>query len=654
MSKTKQVKKAVILSAGFSTRFRPLTARLPKCLLPFWNIPLIYRILDTLNNWGVTDILINLHHAPDPLVQALLKRNVINQKISFSYEPEILGTGGTIKNTRWFTGDDNFWLVNSDIVCATFPARLVTALQKSSAIASSWITHSTGPKTLELKNGFIDSFTSQNSGSKGTATMCGLHLIRNRIHRYILPNKHFSLVALFLNAMRNGEKIAGCEIPNSFWADLGTPSAYLQAHKDILNFFEKKKPYALRMDSWNPNRTASVQHLDAKCANAIEPTAVISKTAKISGSVVMADARIGPNAALKDAIIAHAVSVNAPVSHLVMKANSVNDPTVNESLKKLRWNIDTTIVSLFNRSGSDRSFIRLLNNNNAAILIKHGTARPENDLYAQNARFLNSNGVRVPAVLQEFRSLHANLMQDIGTSHLTDTVRNKNKRNIIAMYSAVLDLIVLMHTKCTISARKKTLKLIDPFSHDLLLWEHNLFSNLFLAKKMKLENALIKKIKNELRKTTLRLLEEPAVLIHRDLQSSNIMIFQNKPWLIDFQGMRFGPALYDLASLLCDPYVRMPENIANFLLTSYAEKMGANEDSMEKLFPVAAIQRLSQAIGAYARLSVLPGGEPFLAHIPPAVSALLHYCKKSDTMPCTVETLLKIKSEMPEEKPCNA
>ena len=74
----------------------------------------------------------------------------------------------------------------------------------------------------------------------------------------------------------------------------------------------------------------------------------------------------------------------------------------------------------------------------------------------------------------------------------------------------------------------------------------------------------------DLRRVQRRLDTEDHVLVHRDLQSSNILFFRGEPVLLDFQGMRLGPSSYDLASLLCDPYVNLDPGIQRDLITYYA------------------------------------------------------------------------------------
>jgi aminoglycoside/choline kinase family phosphotransferase len=136
------------------------------------------------------------------------------------------------------------------------------------------------------------------------------------------------------------------------------------------------------------------------------------------------------------------------------------------------------------------------------------------------------------------------------------------------------------------------------------------------------------------------LLSAPRVLLHRDLQSSNILLVRGKPVLIDFQGMRFGPAMYDLASLLCDPYVNLPPPLAEALLDDYVSRIPNGEQRRDE-FPVAAAQRLAQALGAFGRLGHTPATSGFLRHIPAGVRQFLNAASRTHLLPVLCRNLVE-------------
>jgi len=124
-----------------------------------------------------------------------------------------------------------------------------------------------------------------------------------------------------------------------------------------------------------------------------------------------------------------------------------------------------------------------------------------------------------------------------------------------------------------------------------------------------------------------RALDHPYTgLLHRDFQSRNILVKDGNYYFIDFQGARFGPLPYDLASLLIDPYVNLPRALQLKLLNYYVKRLSdfIAVDAGEFLdaYTYCAINRNLQILGAFAFLSRVKGKKDFETYIPPAVSSL--------------------------------
>ena len=90
--------KAMILAAGLGTRLRPLSDLKPKALMPVANRPVLERNIEYLIRHGVTEIVVNVHHHPEQLL-SFLRTGSFQARIETRVEPEILGTGGGIRNT---------------------------------------------------------------------------------------------------------------------------------------------------------------------------------------------------------------------------------------------------------------------------------------------------------------------------------------------------------------------------------------------------------------------------------------------------------------------------------------------------------------------------------------------------------------------------
>ena len=221
-------RKAFILAAGLGTRLRPLTLHTPKPMLPLWERPMLAHTLAMLAAWGVRDVLINLHHAPGPILRYLATAPFPQLRISAVFEPLILGTGGALRNAAWFL-DQPLWLLNADIIANLDPAPLLRAHHKLRPLATCWLTQDAGPKTVQVENNFITHF---HRPLRGHATFCGLQLLDARIQPYIAPQGFDTIIAAYQRAQAAGHAIAGITVPGSFWADIGTAHQYVQAHRD--------------------------------------------------------------------------------------------------------------------------------------------------------------------------------------------------------------------------------------------------------------------------------------------------------------------------------------------------------------------------------------------------------------------------------------
>ncbi len=133
--------KALILAAGLGTRLRPITDTIPKPLVPIAGKTLLAYHLDHLRQHGVTDILINTHYLPDQIdtfVSEYQKAQPNDFSISTTYEPELLGSAGTLRANRAFFEDENepFFVVYSDNLTDINYTNLLAAHREQGPVAT--------------------------------------------------------------------------------------------------------------------------------------------------------------------------------------------------------------------------------------------------------------------------------------------------------------------------------------------------------------------------------------------------------------------------------------------------------------------------------------------------------------------------------------
>lgn len=285
----------------------------------------------------------------------------------------------------------------------------------------------------------------------------------------------------------------------------------------------------------------------------------------------------------------------------------------------------TPQVLALEKGGSDRKFYRIRNGDDSMIFIKYSGQKEENRHYVDIARFLKKAGVPVPEVFQHDSGDGLIWMQDLGELDLWH-FRNEPWTARSALYESTLNAVLAMHTQATALVSGADLKLERVFDADLYLWEQGYFFENCLGNYFKIPDVEALSKLPALLVAAERLSALPRVLVHRDFQSQNVMIADGSAWLIDFQGMRFGLAQYDLASLLYDPYVSLTNGERTELLEFYKARLAKTGVKVpvdfDEVFRWCALQRIMQALGAYGFLGLKKDKPHFLSHIPAAMNSL--------------------------------
>ena len=279
------------------------------------------------------------------------------------------------------------------------------------------------------------------------------------------------------------------------------------------------------------------------------------------------------------------------------------------------------------RGGSARSFYRVrCGNRTIGIFLHYDRDRRENNYYAAQAEFLRGIGVSVPQIFHHDAAGGIILMEDLGELDLWH-YRQAPWDIRRQYYLQAIDIIGKLHALRPGNAFLAGLPLMEAFGPDLYRWERDYFRQHFVRAicGIELDRAEAQDLEEELALLAADLSGTPAVLIHRDLQSQNVMISDNQAVLIDFQGMRYGNPCYDLGSLLYDPYVSFTALEREELL-QYYYCLCQKEYSVVQfraLFQQASAQRLMQALGAYGFLGRQGNHPEFLAHVPSGLANLI-------------------------------
>lgn len=216
--------KAMILSAGFGTRLKPLTNDTPKALIKYKGSPMINHQIERLKNANITEITVNAHHLHEKISDYFFK-NDFGVKINVIIEKDILGTGGGILNAeKYFYNEDSFLVINADIDTDINLAELIRHHSLTDSFATLAVQKRKSKKYLEFDKGMLLKGRENNSSSPDDLyAFNGIHVISKRIFLKRYEVKFSNILDLYFDAISSGgrEFVTGYDSGTSVFKDLG-------------------------------------------------------------------------------------------------------------------------------------------------------------------------------------------------------------------------------------------------------------------------------------------------------------------------------------------------------------------------------------------------------------------------------------------------
>jgi len=315
--------KAFVLAAGLGTRLAPLTDHTPKPLIPVLNIPSLFYSFFLLKQAGITEIICNIHHHGNVIRRYIESSDLNGITITFSEEPEILGTGGGLKKCEKLLGDDDFILVNSDIITDIDFKALVTQHHRSGCPGTLTLFETPEAATIGyvgVENGLVKDFRDiRKTGLASSFIYTGVAVLSPKIFRFMKAEFSGIVNTGFTGLIDNG----GLSFyrHEGLWMDIGTMQSYWLANIDTPSLMNNLAQPMKRGLGISP-------HL-------IAPDAIISTDAILSRSVIGKGCTIGRECIIRNSVLLPGVTV-MPGSSII---NSIVDPysiTIMEEPKENR------------------------------------------------------------------------------------------------------------------------------------------------------------------------------------------------------------------------------------------------------------------------------------------------------------------------------
>jgi len=241
--------KAMILAAGLGTRLRPLTKDRPKALVELAGRTLLEITLARLRAFGIREVIINVHHFADLVVEYLKAHDDFGMRIEVSREDILLDTGGGLKKAAWFFleedagKDEPFILHNVDVISTIDLPRMVEAHQTNHALATLAVQKRESSRQLLFDENL--QLCGRRAGHDREPEIVlpaprleplafsGIHVISPRILKMLTEEGVFSIVTSYLRLAGGGQKIEAFRTDEYYWRDLGRQEDLRQAELDL-------------------------------------------------------------------------------------------------------------------------------------------------------------------------------------------------------------------------------------------------------------------------------------------------------------------------------------------------------------------------------------------------------------------------------------
>lgn len=280
------ITQAFVLGAGLGTRLRPLTEDLPKPLIPIFQKPLITFALDHLIAAGVQSFVINTHHRAAAFQELFAQGSYRGYPVQLVHEPEILGTGGGIKNVERLLRNEPFIVCSGDILSDIYYAPLMDEHFRAGNDVTLALRETGLGTDVAFEGGRVVDMVNR-YGREGRYDFAGISVWTPAIFERIPTGQHVSYIPILAEWIGQGGKIGGVVSNERKWFNIGSRKEYLEVHRIIQE--EPWKPGYVKSPDW-PVRIAADAQIEA--------------SARLSGFYsIGAGCRVGAGAILENTIL---------------------------------------------------------------------------------------------------------------------------------------------------------------------------------------------------------------------------------------------------------------------------------------------------------------------------------------------------------------
>jgi mannose-1-phosphate guanylyltransferase len=284
--------KAMVLAAGVGSRLDPLTASIPKPLVPVANIPVMEHILQLLKKHGVEDVCANLHYLPDALTNYFGDGAKFGVNIQFEYESKLSGDAGGVRACRSFLEDGTFLVIMGDLITDCDLSALVAEHKRKKSLASIGVKQmddvSRFGVVMRDGQGFITGFQEKPAPEEALSNLIstGIYIFEPEVFNHIPATGDYGFGRqLFPKLVADGLPVLGIEV-ESYWSDVGTVDQYRESNLDALSGLVKLTLPGLKLNNM-PHNVRLEQGAQLDPASVLQAEALVGKNSKVSADAVL-------------------------------------------------------------------------------------------------------------------------------------------------------------------------------------------------------------------------------------------------------------------------------------------------------------------------------------------------------------------------------
>lgn len=298
----------MVMAAGLGTRLKPLTYEVPKPMVPVANRPIMEHILSLLERHGLRQVVANLHWYPETIRDRFGDGSGLGIELTYSYEEELLGTAGGVRNVRDFFGSEPFLVMAADALTDIDLTALTRAHRESGRIATLATKRVTNVSEYGVvvtgSDGRVQGFQEKPDAAEALSDLanCMIYVLEPEVFDHFPDQAEVDFALDVFPALLSHDVPFGVHVADAYWNDVGSLSEYLQGNLDVVSGAVEVEPAGELIDADAGGDLGDGIELAGRVL--LGEGARVGVGARLDGPVVLGpDAVVGPGARVRESVL---------------------------------------------------------------------------------------------------------------------------------------------------------------------------------------------------------------------------------------------------------------------------------------------------------------------------------------------------------------